>query len=200
MGPVAPRPADLESSWTTKILSSEPTRDSETKGLLKFLLDDKVQVASLSLWEPMFGSSTLRFGNKEQMENYTIELKVPARAGREDRKYGYKLPLCEEENDLVFSLLEPNLEWLGVHVDGICSGKNPTRSKYLEWRVNGQAMEIPSRPSLGIMSINNWVNVSTEVEPATVYNVSFCNKDKTRPLQFCQLVGAMRPQMQDSGQ
>lgn len=139
------------------------------------LLEYNISTSSLMQWVPQSGKSTLTVSGLDDAKTAFFP---GARivSARKDRKYSYKLPSCDV-GMLNFTLHEPNLEWLGLGIEGLLQNHG-------QWRIflNGQLVNttIAGSPSLlaadELHLVKLWVNMrDTEIRhPADTHDLAVC--------------------------
>ena len=168
---------NLTSSWRKELLA-DADDEPETKKLLDFLLRDDVRVSSLAIVDrPGVGVSTLKVDDREDSEQGS------------DLSF---VPVCSNDGSppfASFSLLEPNLAWLGIGLGGTGTGS-------LEVRINGVVAEVMEQRQFGFRLISNWIRIPT-MPPvsATEYNISLCRNGDSFNATLNQIVGVMLPTM-----
>jgi hypothetical protein len=181
------RPMKLESNTTTTTSSA-----AESAELLKTLMDDYTSVGSIMQWEPNIGSSLLRLGWDSDFFNVSEHSNVQADFGtksypwRADRKKSFTLPSCAAQQQVHFSVLEPQLDWIGI---GYHIFPDPEKDIVIDMSINNVSIYLTDSDKLrgrnqtilefDVASIvKDWIRVSDYVSQqphaAIRYSLSFC--------------------------
>ncbi|CAB9510395.1 expressed unknown protein [Seminavis robusta] len=175
---------------TAPMIRPMPSSNSTTtEELLDTLLEDNIKIGSIMEWEPNVGSSTLRLGHDSDCFNVSehdavvqADFGTKSYAWREDRKQSFTLPPCINEQPIHFTLLEPNLQWLGVgyHIF--------SNNMAIEMTINGVSLDLFDNGAQNhtilefdyAKIVKDWIKISDffsqQPPQPTVYSVSFCYK------------------------
>jgi len=177
--PTTTRISDVEANHTKKqkrqILSPPRIRhrNPASRQLYQTLLRNNTRMGSITAWEPTSGynkATLLRIQNYEEIQQYPTTTTGKQSASRKDRKYVYRLPLCEKKRGMNIILQEPNLSWLGMRT-AVPTG--------LVVKVNGQWLSKKQAMKASIKNMGSdmvWIPIPKEIEPTNngLYNISFC--------------------------
>jgi hypothetical protein len=186
------RPKKLEPNATT----TTTTTSSAAAELLETLMDDNIKVGSIMQWEPNVGSTLLQLGWDSDFFNVSEHGYVQADFGtksypwRADRKKSFTLPSCAEQQHVHFSVLEPQLQWIGI---GYHIFPDPGKDIVIviDMTINNMSIHLTDNDKLrgrnrtilefdvaGI--VKEWIRVSDYVSQqpnaAMQYSLSFCYK------------------------
>jgi len=203
MDPALFRPMNMESNN-----NKSRSQNSPSAKLLHTLLDKNVTVGSIMEWEPNVGSSSLVLGTDSEVFNAShVEEDVGTKSypWRADRKQSFTLPLCPsvpgysdneaveamtsyQETPIHFTLLEPNLKWIGIGYRFIAQNEDAEYFATIEMKINDEVFVLTDKDQ-GVYGRNrtvlefdqveivkDWFRIADFVQqpPPPKYSICFC--------------------------
>jgi hypothetical protein len=151
-----------------------PNHSLHYKDLWEDLFDSEATIGSISPWQPSIpGHSNMNYTLNFNESSWPLEvLPMHTERTREDRKYGYRLPRCSEQ-ELGITLHEPNLQWIGLGVTGTPL-ENEIRFQINNQTVPLQDFAIDGKWTYGRSFLSHWMEVADPAEDS--FSISFCHQ------------------------